>query len=135
MADAIRRWDVRWADLDPTQGSEQRGRRPVLVISNDEYNKRFATVTILPLTKLAGKQRRAYEFEVVLAPGQGVSTSEASIVMPHQIRAIAKTRLRGSLGELRDAAVRVAAYNSGVAAELRARQVQFRYSSAGGSGD
>ena len=36
--DRILRGDIRWANLDPVQGSEQAGRRPVLVMSRDLFN-------------------------------------------------------------------------------------------------
>lgn len=31
--------DVVWADLDPAAGHEQNKRRPLIVVSNDEYNR------------------------------------------------------------------------------------------------
>jgi mRNA interferase MazF len=40
----ILRGDIIWADLDPTQGHEQSGRRPVLVLSQDVFNERSGTV-------------------------------------------------------------------------------------------
>lgn len=40
----ILRGDIVWADLDPTRGHEQSGRRPVLVISQAVFNERSATV-------------------------------------------------------------------------------------------
>ena len=33
------RGEVYWADLKPRSGSEQSGRRPVLIISNDGFNR------------------------------------------------------------------------------------------------
>jgi mRNA interferase MazF len=46
----ILRGDIRWADLDPTRGDEQAGRRPVLVISHDVFNQRSGTVIALAMT-------------------------------------------------------------------------------------
>ena len=46
----ILRGDVVWADLDPTQGSEQAGRRPVLVMSEDVFNARSGTVIAVAIT-------------------------------------------------------------------------------------
>ena len=34
----VKKWDIYYLDLDPTKGSEQRGIRPILVISNDAVN-------------------------------------------------------------------------------------------------
>lgn len=46
----ILRGDIRWADLSPTRGSEQAGRRPVLVLSHDVFNERSGTVIAAALT-------------------------------------------------------------------------------------
>jgi mRNA interferase MazF len=45
----ILRGDVFWADLDPTRGREQTGRRPVLVISHDIFNERSGTVIAMAI--------------------------------------------------------------------------------------
>ena len=46
----ILRGDIRWADLNPTRGSEQAGRRPVLILSHDVFNERSGTVIAVALT-------------------------------------------------------------------------------------
>ena len=46
----ILRGDIVWADLDPTIGREQTGRRPVLVISHDVFNERSGTVIAVALS-------------------------------------------------------------------------------------
>ena len=46
----ILRGDIVWADLDPTLGREQAGRRPVLVISHDVFNERSGTVIAIALS-------------------------------------------------------------------------------------
>jgi len=46
----ILRGDVVWADLNPVLGSEQGGRRPVVVISDDVFNSRSGTVIALAIT-------------------------------------------------------------------------------------
>ena len=103
---AVRQWELYDADLEPVVGREQGGAsRPVLVVSNDAYNAHFETVTVLPLTKAANKARRVYPFEVLL-PGGAAGNALESIVMPQQIRTIAKSRLRTRLGLLSDAALR-----------------------------
>ncbi len=42
----VYRGEIYFADLDPVEGSEQGGRRPVLIIQNDVGN-RFAPTTIV----------------------------------------------------------------------------------------
>lgn len=102
----VRRWDIYWADLEPGVGSEQKGeKRPVIVVSNDGFNSAFPMVTVVSLTKLEGKQRRHYPFEVVLPKGT-VTPEWASIVMVQQIRAISKMRLLEPIGTISDEAHR-----------------------------
>ena len=51
----ILRGDIRWANLDPTQGREQAGRRPVVIISHDIFNERSGTVIAMAITSRAQK--------------------------------------------------------------------------------
>lgn len=46
----ILRGDIRWADLNPTIGQEQSGRRPVLILSRDVFNQRSGTVIAVAVT-------------------------------------------------------------------------------------
>jgi mRNA interferase MazF len=103
----VRRWDVFWADLDYPVGSEQGGeRRPVLVVSNDGINTSLPVITQIPLTKLEGKTRRVYPFEVLL-PKELVGSGWTSIAMPQQVRTIDKSRLLERIGELTDPGARL----------------------------
>src|SRR5258705_11747080 len=99
---AVLQWDLFRADLDPAVGGEQGGdSRPVLVVSNDGFNRSLDVVTILPLTKLEGKKRRDFTFEVVL-PAHRTGNELDSIIMPYQIRTIAKQRLLDRSGAMED---------------------------------
>jgi mRNA interferase MazF len=106
-AGRVRQWALFEADLNFPVGSEQGGdKRPVLVVSNDGFNAQFSVVTVLPLTKREGKQRQVYPFEVELPAGTAGNPLD-SIIMPQQIRTIAKQRLLGPpLGTLADPALR-----------------------------
>jgi len=46
----ILRGEIRWADLNPTRGREQAGKRPVLILSQDVFNERSGTVIAVALT-------------------------------------------------------------------------------------
>jgi mRNA interferase MazF len=99
------RWELYWVDLEPHVGSEHGGaRKPALVISNDGFNEHFELVTIVPLTKLEGKKRRVYAFEV-LAPDL-VGTGHRSIIMPQQVRTVSRRRLLERIGVLADESLR-----------------------------
>ena len=77
-------WAVMEANLDPIAGAEQKGQRPVLIVSNEEFNQSMPNLTILPLTST---QRRLYPSEVLLTRGKAGQPLE-SIIMAHQIRTI-----------------------------------------------
>ena len=42
--------DIAWINLDPQAGHEQKGRRPVLIVSNTLYNKIENTLLVVPIT-------------------------------------------------------------------------------------
>jgi mRNA interferase MazF len=46
----ILRGEIRWANLDPSRGSEQAGQRPVLILSHDVFNERSGTVIAVAVT-------------------------------------------------------------------------------------
>ncbi|HEX9896715.1 MAG TPA: type II toxin-antitoxin system PemK/MazF family toxin [Dehalococcoidales bacterium] len=95
-------WAVIEANLNPVVGAEQKGLRPVLIVSNEEYNQSISNVTILPLTST---QRRLYPSEVLLSKGKA-GQPLTSIIMAHQIRTISKKRLGKLLGYLDDPQIR-----------------------------
>ena len=95
-------WAVFEANLDPVAGAEQKGTRPVLIVSNEEFNQAMPNVTVLPLTST---QRRLYPSEILL-PERKAGQPLESIVMAHQIRTISKQRLGRLLAYLDDAQLR-----------------------------
>lgn len=89
-------WNIFWANLNPTKGSEQSGKRPVLVISEEAVNQALPIVTVICLTSYK-PGRKIYPIEVLLEP-EISQLSQPSIVMAHQIRAISKERLGNKCG-------------------------------------
>ena len=92
------RWGIFWANLDPVQGSEQAGVRPVMVVSAETANQRLPVVAMLPLTSMRSSGR-VYPTEVFLAK-EITGLPKDSIVMAHQIRTVAKHRLGDKCGEV-----------------------------------
>jgi mRNA interferase MazF len=88
-------WSVIEANLDPVSGAEQWG-RPVLIVSNEDFNQIMPNVTVLLLTST---KRRIYPSEVFLPEGSA-GQPFAAIIMTHQIRTIAKQRLGRLVGHL-----------------------------------
>ncbi|MDA8191231.1 MAG: type II toxin-antitoxin system PemK/MazF family toxin [Acidiferrobacter sp.] len=62
----MRRGEVYMVDLEPTLGREQRGHRPVVVVSPDEFNRATGLPVILPITN-GGDFARRIGFVVPLA--------------------------------------------------------------------
>ena len=76
------------ADLDPTRGREQSGRRPVLVISEDLFNTSPAgLVIVLPLTT----RYKGIPLHVKVSPPEG-GLKHDSYIKCEDIRSVAKER-------------------------------------------
>ena len=83
----MNQYDVYLADLNPTVGREQFGKRPVLIISNN-YENLLDIVTIIPITSLKNS-RKIYPNELLLEN----ELELPSILLCQQIRTISKSRL------------------------------------------
>jgi mRNA interferase MazF len=95
----MNRGDVYQAVLNPSEGSEQSGTRPVVVVSRDAINKNSQVVIIVPLTKRANKTR-ILPCHVEIKMSEGGVTMD-SVALCEQVRAIAVSRLSNQpLGHL-----------------------------------
>jgi mRNA interferase MazF len=84
------------ADLDPTRGREQAGKRPVLVVSTDRFNEGPADlVVVLPITSKA----KGIPWHVPLVAGAGTGLRTASFAMVEAIRCVSRERLAKRLGD------------------------------------
>jgi len=77
------RGDVLNLDLDPAKGHEQRGKRPVLVLSVSEFN-RFGLILVCPITQ-GGGFAREHGFTVPLS---GAGTRTQGVVLCSQVRTV-----------------------------------------------
>jgi len=94
------RWNVCIANLEPATGSEQGGQRPVLVISNDDFNRVMPVITVMPLTSRK-PGRKIYPSEVLLQKGDANLEAD-SLVLCYQIRTISKKRIVKLLGTVKE---------------------------------
>ena len=76
-------------DLEPTHGREQRGHRPVVVVSPDEFNRATGLPVILPITS-GGDFVRRLGFAVPLA-----GTKTTGVVRCDQPRVLDLTARNG----------------------------------------
>ncbi|MCP4166706.1 MAG: type II toxin-antitoxin system PemK/MazF family toxin [Chloroflexi bacterium] len=89
------RGDVVWAQLDSTIGHEQRGRRPVVILSHDVFNERSGTVIALAIT--SQPQRASFPLTHEL---QSVTLPKQSWVKISQIRTLSVQCIGKKIGRL-----------------------------------
>ncbi len=94
MADILR-GEVYWANLDPTQGQEQSGQRPVLILSRDSFNKYSGTVIAVALT--SQKPKAGFPFTLELSSS---SLPKKSWIKITQIRTLSVLRLTQKIGDV-----------------------------------
>jgi mRNA interferase ChpB len=80
----MERGDIYLVSLDPTSGHEQRGLRPVLIVSPSNFNRLTHTPIVLPITS-GGNFARTAGFAVSL---MGAGTSTVGVVRCDQPRAL-----------------------------------------------
>ncbi len=102
----MKRGDVFWADIAPRSGSEQSGRRPVVVVSHDGFNRVEAwhSIIVVPLSTSAAQRRRG-PTAIVLSQGTGGLRKE-SVALCHQVTTLDRAKLVEQIGELPAAALR-----------------------------
>ncbi len=93
----VQRGELWWAELDPTQGSEQAGTRPVLIFQNDAVSRFTTTVFAIPLT--TNLRRALLPTGVRISAGEGGLTSD-SVVLCNQMRVLDTGRLRSRIGKI-----------------------------------
>jgi mRNA-degrading endonuclease toxin of MazEF toxin-antitoxin module len=80
----MKRGEIWLVGLDPTRGHEQQGRRPVLIVSPEAFNRLTKAPVVLPITS-GGNFARTAGFAVPLA---GAGTRTTGVVRCDQPRAL-----------------------------------------------
>jgi mRNA-degrading endonuclease toxin of MazEF toxin-antitoxin module len=80
----MKRGEIWLVGLDPTHGHEQKGRRPVLIVSPEAFNRVTKVPVVLPITS-GGNFARTAGFAVPLADA---GTKTTGIVRCDQPRAL-----------------------------------------------
>lgn len=95
----MKRGEVYDARLDPTEGHEQAGTRPVIIVSRDAINANVSVVLAVPCTTYRPKRRLYPSHVLITAPDGGLVND--SVALAEQVRAMTHERLgnrRGVLG-------------------------------------
>ncbi|MGD1917817.1 MAG: type II toxin-antitoxin system PemK/MazF family toxin [Pleurocapsa sp.] len=94
----MKRGEIYTARLEPVEGSEQGGTRPVIIVSRDAINQHSPVVLAVPCTTYrSGK--RVFPTQVLIKKSESGLTRD-SIAMADQVRVLAKPRLIKLLGNL-----------------------------------
>lgn len=101
----MKRGDVYWAQLSPRSGSEQKGRRPVIVVSHDGFNQSpgWRSVIVIPLsTSLSQRQRGP---TAVALPKGVAGLNREGAALCHQVTTLDRAKLSRRIGSLSAAAM------------------------------
>lgn len=95
----MNRGDVYWADVVPRSGSEQTGRRPVLIVSDDSFNlsRTWQTLNVVPMTSSRSQAKRDTTVEI---PRGSAGLTETGFALCHQITTLDKSKLDRRIGSL-----------------------------------
>ena len=99
--------DIYWANLDPVKGKEQKGKRPVVVISGNTMNKNLGIFIICPISS----KIKNYAGAVLLQKNKINKLKENSEIITFQIRTISKERMIKKIGEITDLELKAIFYS------------------------
>lgn len=93
----LNRGEVWLATLDPTQGSEQAGTRPVILFQESTLSQFTTTIITIPLT--SNLRRAGLPTCLPIPSGEG-GLEQDSVALCHQLRVLNKARLIKKIGQL-----------------------------------
>jgi mRNA interferase MazF len=93
----VRRGEIYWLQLPPATGSEQAGRRPILIIQNDIGNRSSSTTIVAAIT--SQPRFRRYPFHVPFTAQEGGLLLDGTVLC-EQVQTVDQSRLGTSLGAL-----------------------------------
>jgi len=96
----VQRGDVFWAVLMPRSGSEQRGRRPVSIVSHNGFNQTpgWRSIIVVPISTSAAPARCG-PTAIALPQGAG-RLDRASVALCHQVTTLDRAKLMQHVGVL-----------------------------------
>src|ERR1700690_4375403 len=91
--ETVKRGEVYWADLVPRSGSEQTGRRPVILVSHDGFNETpgWRSIIVVPVSTSVAQARRGTTV-IELSGGAG-GLAKTSYAVCHQVTTLDRTKL------------------------------------------
>ena len=101
----MKRGGIYWADFAPRSGSEQRGIRPALVISNDALNEvpSWRSFVVVPFSTSNAQARRGHTAIEIPATASGLAGK--SVALCHQITTLDRSKFLNYIGTLQAGAL------------------------------
>jgi len=93
--------EIHWVELPDTGGREQAGRRPAIVIQNDDYAGSLPTVLVIPLSTAMAALRFPGTAQIKAEKQSGLRTDSVALVF--QLRAIDRGRIKERIGVVAEA--------------------------------
>ena len=88
--------NIHWVNLPSVNGHEQRGRRPAVILQDDNYGDGLPVVLVIPLTTVRSAVRFAGTTFIRPTPENGLQHESVALVF--QLRAIDRRRLQERIG-------------------------------------
>jgi len=88
--------DMHWVDLQAVNGREQRGRRPAVVLQDDDYGGDLPVVLVVPLTTARAAMR--FAGTTLTHPTAENGLRQASVALVFQLRAMDRRRIQERIG-------------------------------------
>jgi mRNA interferase MazF len=94
------RGEIYWAEVSPRSGSEQAGRRPVIVVSHDGFNqaRNWRSVIVVPMSTSKAQARRG--LTAVEIPESDSGLTRPGIAVCHQVTTLDRSKLTRYAGRL-----------------------------------
>lgn len=99
----MKQGEIWYANLDPTEGSEQAGFRPVLIVSGNLANEFAPVVLCCPITS----KIKNYKGNPILEPDLQNGLKQKSEVMIIHLRSLSKSRLKQKLGSVNPSLIKL----------------------------
>jgi mRNA interferase MazF len=102
----VKRGDVYWVELAPRSGSEQTGRRPAIVVSNDGFNqvRGWQSIIVVPISTSSSQAKRGLTVVELSAGTAGLT--KTSFAVCHQVTTLDRAKLTRRVGSLPPATLR-----------------------------
>jgi mRNA interferase MazF len=92
----MKQGSIYMAYLDPAVGTEQGGRRPVVIVSGNTVNDFAPNVIVCPMTTSI----KNYHGDVIVQPNNDNGLKKKSEILNIHVRSISKSRLKEYIGAI-----------------------------------